>query len=85
MKKQYIMTQIKELIKKGANIEIYDNNYNTNSLFEMAKEAKRRNYNWGFILETQSTKIFVRFLKEVKNLWLLFLIKKISQPPKSRI
>lgn len=45
MKKQYIMTQIKELIKKGANIEIYDNNYNTNSLFEMAKEAKRRNYN----------------------------------------
>ncbi|MBA7572580.1 hypothetical protein ES708_14363 [subsurface metagenome] len=41
MKKQFITTQLKELIKKGAKIEVYDNNYNTTSLFEMAKEAKK--------------------------------------------
>ena len=41
MKNQFIMTQLKELIKKEAKIEVYDNNYNTTSLFEMTKEAKK--------------------------------------------
>ena len=42
MENQFKLMKIKELIKNGANIEIYDNNYNTNSLFEMALEAKHK-------------------------------------------
>jgi len=37
--------KVKELIKEGASIEVYDNNYTTNSLFEMALEAKRNKVN----------------------------------------
>ncbi len=40
MENQFKLMKIKELIQLGANIEVYDNNYNTNSLFEMALEAK---------------------------------------------
>jgi len=36
MENQFEMMKIKELIKLGANIEIYDNKYSNNSLFEMA-------------------------------------------------
>ena len=42
MENQFKLMKIKELIKEGASIEIYDNHYNTNSLFEMALEAKRK-------------------------------------------
>ena len=38
---QYILTKIKDLIKHGASIGVYEKNYTTNSLFEMALEAKR--------------------------------------------
>ena len=34
--------KLKELIELGANIEVYDNHYNTNSLFEMAKAANNK-------------------------------------------
>jgi hypothetical protein len=39
-KDEFILTKIKALINQGANIEIYDFNYTTNSLFEMALAAK---------------------------------------------
>lgn len=37
--------KLKELIELGANIEVYDNHYNTNSLLEMAKVAKKKEVN----------------------------------------
>jgi hypothetical protein len=39
-KDEFILTKIKALINQGANIEIYDFSYTTNSLFEMALAAK---------------------------------------------
>lgn len=39
-KDEFILTKIKALITKGANIEVYDYSYTTNSLFEMALAAK---------------------------------------------
>lgn len=42
MEDQFKLMKIKELIKAGANIEIYDNRFSTNSLFEMAIEANRK-------------------------------------------
>jgi hypothetical protein len=41
MEDMFKLMKIKELIKNGANIEIYDNRFSKNSLFEMAIEAKR--------------------------------------------
>lgn len=46
MKNQFLMTQLKELIKAGANIEIIDSNYTITSLIDLAKEAKKKELNF---------------------------------------
>lgn len=45
MKYQYNLMKLKELIDLGASIEVYDNHYNTNSLLELAKVAKKKEAN----------------------------------------
>ena len=45
MESKFNLMKVKELLKEGASIEVYDNNYTTNSLFEMALEAKRNKVN----------------------------------------
>lgn len=57
----------KELIDLGASIEVYYNHYNTNSLLEMAKVAKKKEVNLKIHVRNSELEDLKKILDEGKN------------------
>lgn len=67
MRNYFNMTLLKELIGKGASVEVYDNNYNTTSLFEMANAAEKAGAQLKIHIRNSEPEDLYKILEKAKN------------------